>query len=195
MTRRLRIGLLIVMAAARQGLAQGMLPAAPAPSTATPTAVMIGLPVPDTVTLRDDGILRPLTSYKTALDVLVVGFWSARCPDQDAERHRLRRFYQKYRDWRVAFVVINEGPPASMEDLSASLRREGMTLSVVQDPGHAAANAMQVQAVPTYLILDESKILRYRGDLAHAARALDAVVGHTEPVPQGEVAVTGGCAL
>ena len=88
---------------------QGILPPRSASNAAAPKAekyLLIGEHVPDSINVIDiNGKTRSLISFKTSLDVLVVGFFSPSCTTNVDSWKALKRFYETYKEWHVAFSV------------------------------------------------------------------------------------------
>src|SRR5689334_13870485 len=108
---------------------QGLLP--PAPSTGTvyqsSQPIVIGQKVPESVTvLSETGDRRTLQSYKSALEVLVVGFFSASCEMDRGTWAALRRLNDDLKDWRVAFVAVSTEAGEQPMTLPAALKKNGL---------------------------------------------------------------------
>ena len=177
---------------------QGFLP----PTSSTPTAapvspgpLLIGSAVPNSLTGRDEnGVKRPLLTYKSALELLVVYFLDSNCAENDKHWSKMRRLYDDYKDWKVAFVAVNVGGPGAQDDLTRKMKKAGLPISLLNDQAHSLVTAFGVQNAPELVILDESRNLRYRGPLGKEARsAIEALIGHMSPVPDPEPAEAGGC--
>jgi hypothetical protein len=179
---------------------QGVLP----PKTSTTTApaeldrpLLIGEKVPESFLVTDDrGNSRGLLTYKSAIDIMVVGFLSSTCPDRVARWGELERFYETYKGWHVAFVAINAGSPEIRADLSKRTARAGLPIPVLEDPNRLLTQAFKVGSVPFLVIIDESEVLRYRGPPGKDARqAIEAVIGHMVPVPNPEPLTQEECSV
>ena len=110
-------------------------------------------------------------------------------------------------DWGATFVAIESnsiGKTASGTLVDALQKMKipacgtsGLGVSVL--PGtqkDALANLFQSDKTPTIAILDESRVLRYRGPLGKDARqAIEAVISHQEPVDHPDSPVTTGCPI
>jgi peroxiredoxin len=164
-------------------------------------SILVGDTVPATLTVTDSsGTTRSLLSYKTPLDVLVLGFFSARCPANVAAWHDLKLFYEAYKDWRVAFVAISANQGESLDELAGVMQKAGLPYTVVRDENQRVAIALHAKGAPEIMIVDESKVLRYRGSLRdakvpYARQAMDAVIGHSDPVPNAEPGTSSGCPI
>jgi len=192
--------------------AQGILPPKAGPPTATPQAekyLLIDEHVPDSITVIDaNGKVRPLLTYKSALDVLVVGFYSPSCSYNQDSWTALKRFYDSYKEWNVAFVGVSATPNERLSDLADAMLKAGLTYPAVRDERQRAAVKLNATATPEILIIDEWGNLRYRGPLhdaiqtpgkkphiEYARDALEAVIGHVDPVPSAEPGDFIGCPI
>lgn len=189
-----------MMALCSPSWSQGILP--PKDSTSTVTAesdypVRIGSKIPENLTVMDEqGRSRTLLSYKAALEILVVGFVTSDCPDEQAKWGKLRHFMNDYKDWKVAFVAVNAGPADSTFALKTRLDRAKLQLPIVQDGSIKLKDAFRIRTAPTLLIIDEGGYLRYRGPLGKPARtALEAQISHMNMVASPELPLTEGCSL
>lgn len=189
-----------------------MLPAASTAavvSTAPLTRLTIGERLPDAIKVRDqDGQMRPLLSYKAALDILAVVYLTADCPPS-SDWTRLRRYYDRYKEWRVAFVVVNARADESGPALKARLAQEKLgELRVAIDETGALRRALDPPGAPFIVLFDEIGALRFRGPLGpvtlqeytvrapdrrDAERALDVLIGHIEPISVPEPGGVPAC--
>jgi len=189
---------LLSLALPRAAHAKGILPSSNEVSISTATShipVLIGEKVPENLVVLDSsGTKRTLLSYKAAIEVLVVEFLSPRCETDQTQGPDLRRFYESYKNWHVAFVAVNLGGTAGAGDLQEQFAKAGMKIPVVQDPSGTLRHILKVKATPEILIMDEDGFLMYRGPMSRETRpAINAVIGHTDPVPHPEPAMSKGC--
>lgn len=187
--------------------AQGLLPPTPSSSTAAGAPqekLVINQSVsPNLEVLDEAGKARTLLSYKAPVEVLLVGFFSSDCAANDNQWVVLRRLFDRFQEWRVSLVIINEGP--SFSDLREALQRAKITPdAIVDDPHRRAARHLAVRELPTFVVIDESGSLRYRGPLEgfsvndkspfpYARKALEAVIGHISAVPATEPRAAASC--
>jgi peroxiredoxin len=182
-----------------QGIIPGAKPAAKAEPVAKLPYLMIGEMVPKSVTVTDaDGSIRPLLSYKSATDILVVGFFDPRCAQNQLDWQDLRILFEAYKEWHVTFVGVGLGSPDSLSELAAEMSRAGLKFPALRDPDSKALQKLHILARPEIVVIDEWSQLRYRGPVsvgrkAYARQAIEAVIGHTEPVPTPEPTETNGC--
>lgn len=205
-TLTLLFALLALSAATLQ--AQGMLPhisTTAAPGT-TVGPLLVGQRVSVQLTVRAmNGETRTLLSYKAPTEVMVLGFFSASCPQNQKDWKAIGRLYERYKDWKISLVAVNEG--ASMEALKKDLEDLKIDrFAILDDADRAVSRFFQVQQVPTLVILDEDGVMRYRGPVEgfsqddkraqpYGRKALEAVIGHVDAVPDAEPRSSGGCGI
>ena len=133
------------------------------------------------------GAPRTLLSYKAPVEVLLVGFLHPGCPRNAVLWKELGRDYSFYKGWRVAFVFASEGNPAGAGELAGKAAENGSRGARRSRIRQALARLLLVEQTPTFLVIDENGLLRYRGPMEapgpdgrpvpHLRRALDAVIG------------------
>ena len=192
--------------------AQGVLPSPASVTVSTEPVsrrpILIGDQIPTTVTVLDSSeTVRSLLSFKAAIEVLAVAFLSPDCAEEGASRFDWKRFYEEYKDWHVAFVAVSIGNEPAALRLADDLKTTGLPLRVVRAPRTRAAQALRIERTPTLLLIDESGVLRYRGPLGlssskrpgdrrkYGREALEAIIGHTDSVPNPEPPTEAGCAV
>jgi hypothetical protein len=178
---------------------QGYLPPKESSSTATTAPqgpLLIGDKVPESLLVLDqNGKERSLLSYKSAVEVMVIGFFSASCPADQMRWYELKHFYEDYQGWGVSFVAVNMDPP-TRGALTKQMSKAGLPYSVVDGESRALTTTLKVESIPKFLILDEEGYLLYRGPMGkEARRAIEAIIGHMAAVPNPEPTTSGGCPL
>jgi len=178
--------------------AQGMLPPT---SVSTGTAhetwhpLLIGDKVPESLVLDNESATRrSVLSYQSALDILVITFFSVPCASQKALWPEFRRLQENYHDWRVVFLAVSTEAGESPLPLPDILKHERIPWPVLRDDRKTADALFKVTATPETVIIDEFGILRYRGPASGVRPALDAMVGHNDDVKDPEPVMGGGCA-
>jgi len=180
--------------------AQGILPTSSEFHISTATShipVLIGEKVPENLIVLDSsGTKRTLLSYKAAIEILVVEFLSPECEADQTLEPELHRFYESFKDWHVSFVAVDLDEVVSVGDFQDKLAKAGMKIPVLRDPAGILGHILKVTATPEILIMNEDGILMYRGPMGRDTRpAINAVIGHTEPVPNPEPPITKGCPI
>jgi hypothetical protein len=179
---------------------QGFLPplsSTPTVTHDTGTPLHIDEKMPESLmAVGQDGKERPLLSYKAAVEVLIIGIFSVDCPDLARQWRSIARFYEDYQGWQVAFVAVQAGPEASADDLAKTMKKNGLPIPMVTLRDQALRQILGVQRIPEFLIVDESGFLQYRGPGGPPLRkAVEAVIGHIDSVPNPEPDQQVGCPL
>jgi hypothetical protein len=180
--------------------AQGFLP--PKSSSTTVIAesqgpLLIGDKVPERLNVQDEnGKKRHLLTYKSPLEVMVVGFYTATCPDKVSRWDEMARFYTDYKDWRVSFVAINAGDAAARADLAKKMAKAGLDIPLLEEEDHALTQFFRIGSIPMLVIIDEFGDFRYRGPLGRDARqAIEAVISHIDPVAHPQPLAQEECSV
>ncbi len=152
----------------------------------------------------DEGKTRSLEDY--AGKIVVLEFWSFKCPPSAAYDERMTALDGKYRNRGVVILAVdsNKNEPADEVRLNRAHRK--LPFPVLMDEDGTLAGSLGATHTPSVIILDGSGILRYRGAIdnnkhagerdriAYVEDALDAILsGH--PVPQAETKMSGGCSI
>jgi peroxiredoxin len=187
--------------------AEGMLPAVKSTPTTVGTSttpfLLVGQNVPGDLTVVDpDGHVRPVLSYKSTVELLILAFYSPRCPANQAAWWDLQRFYDKYKGWSTVFLGVSSNSNETLDELQTAMQKAGLTHKAVRDDQHHVADKLHILQTPELVIIDEWGILRYRGPLKsadgkilYAQKALDALIGHFEQVPLAEPDLGPGCPI
>jgi thiol-disulfide isomerase/thioredoxin len=179
--------------------AQGMLPPSPDVSTCTPHGtskpLLIGDRVPESLSLPDEAAThRSVLSYHSAIDILVITFFSEPCAATKDLWPKLRRLQEDYHEWHVAFLAISTEPGESPMQLPVILKQEKLPWPTLHDGQKIAANLFKMKATPETVIIDEFGVLRYRGPVSGVGQALDTLIGHSNELKDPEPLMTEGCA-
>jgi peroxiredoxin len=191
--------------------AQGMLPKAKEEKPAPPPApyVLIGGSVPQTLTVvNSEGQTRSLLSYKSANDILVVGFYSPRCSYNELVWKRLYRLHEQFKGWHVSFVGVRVNSTETLDELQTAMQKAGLPYPAVRDVDQQVAKALNITATPQIVVIDESGYLRYRGALDDSVKdpnrmrpkglakpAIEAVISHIEYPKNPEPTDFIGCEI
>ncbi len=202
----------LVFGSSRPVFSQGILPGEESKprvqvSSTTVPYLLIGEQVPSKWTVIDpNGETRSLTSYTPALDIMVIGFLSSDCPYHQTAWRDLKRYYDFYKGWKVSFVGVLSGKGMRVQDTTEAMAKAGLDFPLLRDKDGEIARALKVTGIPEIVILDEDAMLRYRGALHDsiqtpaqkpkrwpAREAIEAVIGHVDPVPEAEPTLFIGC--
>jgi peroxiredoxin len=122
--------------------------------------------------------------------ILVLFFWSFKCPVSLAYAGRMEELQNKYRSQGILVLGVDSAGNESEEEIRANAGSLGMTIPVLLDPDAEFAGRLGATHTPSIFVLDETEILRYRGApdnnkfpgergrVAFVDNALDALLSH-----------------
>jgi len=137
--------------------------------------------------------------------VVVLAFWSFKCPVALAYTDRLRSLQEKYGGRGVVVLAIDSSSNETAAEVSRNAANLGLSFPVLMDPDGAVAERLGATHTPSVFILDRGAVIRYQGAIdnnkrpgdgdriAHAGEALDALLaGRGVQVPE---TVPFGCTI
>ena len=104
--------------------------------------------------------LKDLSHEKKAT---VVMFISTECPVSNDYNERLIALYNDYKDQSVQFIGINSNRNESVEEIAEHNKTNKFSFLVLKDLGNEIADKFGARRTPEVYLLDEKRILRYRG--------------------------------
>jgi peroxiredoxin len=125
----------------------------------------LGSKVPE-IALRDlDGKQVKLKDYlaQGKEKLLVVDFFSSRCPIHAGYVERLKAIRAKYQPRGVALVGLDPNWNEPAGDLKRYAKAKGIKFPILIDRDAAAADILGAQHTPTLYVFDSRGELRYRG--------------------------------
>jgi len=137
--------------------------------------------------------------------VVVLTFWSFKCPVSLAYEQRLRDLQQQYRSKGVVILGIDSNSDESAEAIQKNAASLDIGYPILLDPDGILADRLGATHTPSIFILDRNFVIRYEGMIdngrkpgdrnreAYAEQALDAILAG-KPVPV-EVTRGGGCSI
>jgi peroxiredoxin len=146
-----------------------------------------------------------VTSQSYSGKVLVLIFWSFKCPVCLVYNDRIEALQSKYGSRNVAVVAISSGPDQKPAEIQANASNLKLTLPVFIDADGDLAEKLGATHTPSAFVLDSARVLRYKGALdnnkrpgengriAYVEDALDAILAGTPVlVPEGKAF---GCSI
>ncbi len=134
--------------------------------------------------------------------LVVLEFWSFKCPVSLAYDERMAALYSKYSSQGVSFLAVASNKNESPVEIRRNVENLKLSFPVLLDQDGVLAERLGATHTPGVFILDGSGVLRYRGAVdnnkhagergrvAHVEDALNAILGG-QPVPEGETKVFG----
>lgn len=144
----------------------------------TPTLLAVALattlgaepPPPVGKKVVDFSLPEPATGRKWSLadhardaKAVVIVFTSASCPVCTGYVPRLAEIAKKHAGDKVTWVGIASHPADDTDTVARYARGAGLPFPLVKDDGTALADKLQVDRVPTVLVLDAGRTVRYAG--------------------------------
>ena len=129
--------------------------------------------------------------------ILVLEFWSFKCPVSLAYDARVAALLSKYRGRGVSFLAVASNRNESPIEVRRNAENLKLPVPVLLDREGFLADRLGATHSPSVMILDGSGILRYRGAIdnnkhegergriAYVEQALDAILAG-QPVPSAE---------
>jgi thiol-disulfide isomerase/thioredoxin len=116
--------------------------------------------------------------------VVVLSFWCTTCHSCRGVEHQLARLSKDY-EGEAAVMALDANTGETVEDVAAFLKKKGLELPVVLDPGGNTADLFGVRRTTTTVVIDGDGVLRYCGQFQHqdggsAEEALKAVLAGRE---------------
>ena len=138
-------------------------------------------------------------------NVVVLVFWSFKCPVSLAYIDRIEEIRSKYEGKKVVVLGIASSPDETAAEIRANVANLNMKVPVLLDSEGSVAEKLGVTHTPSAFILDGGAVLRYKGALdnnkklgesgriAYVADALDAILsGRAISMPETRAV---GCSL
>lgn len=137
-----------------------------APKSAPP-AVSVGQKL-DGFKLKDAaGKTRTLAEFKDQ-KALVFVFVGTSCPISNSYAVPLSKLAASYRDRGVQVLGVNANPDETLAVVAKHAEEYRLDFPVLKDADQSLANRLAVKVTPEAFVLDQSRVLRYRGRLDSA---------------------------
>ena len=145
--------------------------------------------------------LKDLSHEKKAT---VVMFISTECPVSNDYNERIVALYNDYQDQSVQFIGINSNRNESVEEIAEHNKTNKFSFLVLKDLGNEIADKFGARRTPEVYLLDEKRILRYRGAIDNSQKnpethylreTLDLVVAEKEIAEDHKKTKAFGCTI
>jgi peroxiredoxin len=100
----------------------------------------------------------------------VLMFISTECPVSNAYNERVLALYNDYKDQGVQFIGINSNRNESVEEIVKHNKASKFSFLVLKDLKNAIADKFGARRTPEVYLLDEDRILRYRGAIDNSQK-------------------------
>ncbi|MGD0360644.1 MAG: TlpA disulfide reductase family protein [Bryobacteraceae bacterium] len=131
------------------------------------TVEMLHKPAPGITLTALDGRHVSIADFR-GKKALIVTFWASWCGPCRMEMPVLRDFYQKRAQAKTDFEILAISLDDDREAAETAATELKMPFPVLLDSAHAAADAYQVRAIPTLMVID------VEGKVAYAQVGLDS---------------------
>jgi peroxiredoxin len=95
--------------------------------------------------------------------VVVLAFLGTECPLASLYAPRLGELARAYEKKGVAFFGVDSNPQDAPSDLSRFAREHELPFPLLKDVGNELADRLGVERTPEVFVLDEGRVVRYRG--------------------------------
>jgi peroxiredoxin len=164
----------------------------------------VGTRIADFQLADDEGKPHSLEDY--AGKILVLEFWSYKCPPSAAYDDRIKELDAKYRRRGVMVLAVDSNKNEPADEVRVNGNSRQLPYPVLMDPSGNLADSLGATHTPSVAVLDGSGVLRYRGAIdnnrrpgesgriAYLENALDALLSG-QPVQHSETRMSGGCTI
>ncbi|MFL5244455.1 MAG: redoxin domain-containing protein [Gemmataceae bacterium] len=141
----------------------------------------VGFPISE-FALRDyRGGERKLSDWADK-KLIAIAFVGVDCPLANLYAARLEELAKEFQSQGVQFVSINSNQQDAVSDIERFVRAHKVSIPVLKDVGNAVADQFGAQRTPEVFLLDERRIIRYRGriDDQYSVGASRAKIGRRD---------------
>jgi len=143
------------------GLALGLA----APSAAADKPLPAAPVLPALTLAGTDGASHALRAEAAKAKLLVITFFSSKCPCQRAHDPRLRELWSAWHARGVVFLAVDSEADSSLEHDKQQAKARAYPYPILADPGGKLADALGARYATETMILDAAGHLRYRGGI------------------------------
>jgi peroxiredoxin len=132
-------------------------------AAADPTPAAVGSKL-DNFTLADaNGKTHSLRDYQGKIVLLV--FWSFKCPVMLAYDHRIQELADQYRDRGVVILAVDSNSDETPEAVRKNAENLALGYPILLDTDGIVAQKLGATQAPSVFILDRDSVVRYAGVL------------------------------
>lgn len=110
-----------------------------------------------------------LSAYKDKAGIAII-FVATRCPVSNAYNERMEALYKEYAAKNVAFLGINSNKEESAEEVQKHAKENGLTFTILKDPGNAIADQFGATVTPEVFLLNKDLKVVYHGRIDDSQR-------------------------
>ncbi len=123
--------------------------------------VKLGEPVPDFSLHDTEDIINKLSDYRGK--VVMIHFWSAKCPFVLRYDDRLKDITKDYKEQGVVSLAIDSNTNETLLDIEKVAKARKVNYPVLLDPGNKIADQFGAVTTPHVFIVDRDGKLAYEG--------------------------------
>ncbi|MCG9128901.1 redoxin domain-containing protein [Candidatus Poribacteria bacterium] len=98
-------------------------------------------------------------------NIIVLVFMATQCPAADDYVERILKLYEDYKEKKVQFVGIHSNKHETIDEIKKYQKKYKFEFPILIDTENKLADYFQARRTPEVFLIDESKILRYRGGI------------------------------
>jgi peroxiredoxin len=148
----------------KNGLVALVLLSSTAPSLSESAfAAQLGSKVPDFRLVDSAGKTHSAMDYSGR--IVVIAFWSFKCPVSLVYDERLREVSEKYSGGGVTVVAVDSNSNESGPEVARNAQNRNLPYPILIDEDGALADKLQATLVPSFFVFDAAGVMRYQGPL------------------------------
>ena len=128
------------------------------PSSSLDSAIPSAVDFPAPALSLQDVQGQPVSLADYAGQIVLVNNWATWCPPCKAEMPVLQDYFNDYRQQGFMIIAIEAGEP--LDEVSAYVKKAGLTFPVWVDPGQRAMLAFQAFSLPNSFVIDRQGQVR-----------------------------------
>ncbi len=125
--------------------------------------VKIGEPVPGFSLKDTHGNMVRRSDF--AGTILMIVFWSAKCPYEKRYDPRINEIVKDYRNKGVVVIGIDSNQNETLSEINEAIQDRDVQFSILIDPGSLVADTFGAITTPHAFIIDRSGLLVYEGSI------------------------------
>jgi peroxiredoxin len=95
--------------------------------------------------------------------IVVVIFWSTKCPFVQAYNDRAKELYTQYNDKGFTFWPVNSNSTESMDEIKEHAAANGYSFPVLKDAGNSVADMFGALRTPEVFVIGKNNVILYHG--------------------------------
>ncbi len=134
-------------------------------------SAQIGLKAPEFRLPDTTGKMHSLSDYSGR--IVIIAFWSFKCPVSQIYDERLREIQSKYGVRGVDILAVDSNSNESKAEIQRNAANLRLTYPVLVDEDGELADHLQASITPSYYVIDSQGVVRYQGALDNGKKPGD----------------------